>query len=98
LSRGFKMLMVAENAITDLPPIGFCNEPLLGSKYDGLSRNLTKKWALLACLVARAQVKRKKNLAESALFEIVSLFLLRTETSHAFFLQLLPKLLGVLLA
>jgi hypothetical protein len=28
----FKMLMTAENANTDLPPIGFCNELLLGSE------------------------------------------------------------------
>jgi hypothetical protein len=25
--------LVVKSAITDLPPIGFCNEPLLGSKY-----------------------------------------------------------------
>jgi hypothetical protein len=30
------MLLVVENANTDLPPIAFCIEFLLGSKYDGL--------------------------------------------------------------
>jgi hypothetical protein len=30
------MLLSVFHANTDLPPIGFCNEPLLGSKYDGL--------------------------------------------------------------
>jgi len=39
-ARVFNMLLALETAITDLPPIGFCNEPLLGSKYDGLSRNV----------------------------------------------------------
>ena len=29
------MLMVAESANSDRPPIGFCNDLLLGSKYDG---------------------------------------------------------------
>jgi hypothetical protein len=29
------MLLVAENANTDLPPVGFCIHLLLGSKYDG---------------------------------------------------------------
>ena len=28
------MLLVVENANTDLPPIGFCIELLLGSKYE----------------------------------------------------------------
>jgi hypothetical protein len=31
----FYMLLTVKNANTDLPPLGFCNEPLLGSKYDG---------------------------------------------------------------
>ena len=30
----FNMLLVAESAITELPPIVFCNEFLLGGKYD----------------------------------------------------------------
>jgi hypothetical protein len=30
------MLLVVENANTDLPPIGFCIDWLLGFKYDGL--------------------------------------------------------------
>jgi hypothetical protein len=29
------MLLAPENANSDLPPIGFCNEPLLGPKYAG---------------------------------------------------------------
>jgi hypothetical protein len=29
------MLLGGFRANTDLPPIVFCNEPLLGSKYDG---------------------------------------------------------------
>jgi hypothetical protein len=32
----FNMLLVVENANTDLPPIGFCIEPLIGSKYVGV--------------------------------------------------------------
>jgi hypothetical protein len=35
----FNMLLVVENANTDLPPIGFCIVFLLGSKYDGLKRS-----------------------------------------------------------
>jgi len=33
----FNMLLVAENAITDRPPIVFCILFLLGSKYAGLA-------------------------------------------------------------
>jgi hypothetical protein len=32
----FNMLLVVENANTDLPSIGFCIEFLLGSKYVGV--------------------------------------------------------------
>jgi hypothetical protein len=35
LAQFSNILLVAENANTDLPPIGFCNEFLLGSKYNG---------------------------------------------------------------
>ncbi len=30
-----RLLMTAENVNADLPLLGFCIEPLLGSKYDG---------------------------------------------------------------
>ena len=29
------MLMIGKTSNTDLPPIGYCNEFLIGSKYDG---------------------------------------------------------------
>jgi hypothetical protein len=31
--NGFSMLLNGFRAIADRPPIGFCNEPLMGSKY-----------------------------------------------------------------
>jgi hypothetical protein len=34
------MLLVVKNANRDLPLYSFCIESLLGSKYDGWSRNL----------------------------------------------------------
>jgi len=33
--RGFNMLLAVKTSNTDLPPTGFCIEPLLGSKYAG---------------------------------------------------------------
>jgi hypothetical protein len=36
-AAGFCMLMVVKSTNTDLPPIGFCNEPLLGGKYAGFA-------------------------------------------------------------
>ena len=38
----FNMLMAGETANSDLPPIGFCKEPLIGSKYAGCQETLTK--------------------------------------------------------
>jgi hypothetical protein len=29
----FNMFLAVKSANTDRPPIGFCNEPLIGSKY-----------------------------------------------------------------
>ena len=43
VSYFFNMPLVVENANTDLPPIGFCIEPILGSKYDGADTRLPNK-------------------------------------------------------
>jgi hypothetical protein len=45
VSWGFSSWFGDSAPIRDLPPIGFCNDWLLGSKYAACQENLTKPWS-----------------------------------------------------